>query len=343
MFLLVILAVVSSVADSNGLGAIYTPQTICTLEGSTVRINCKYDHPAGVTIQKEAWFYDHNKDNVYPELGTIVYHTDRSQVPSSYTNRVQFFGNKNKTCDVRISNVSRQESGEYKFKFDGGAPNTFTKLPGVSMTITGLIVQTTPETIKENDTVTLSCRANCSLPNRVFSWFRNGRPLKETSKDLQIQRVSTEDSGSYFCRAGNITSPEHLLDVQFAPKNAVVTGQPSACIEEGTSVTLYCKALANPPSNYIWVKENSGQVEYGEELHISKFTRCHASCYHCEATNIYGTTKSADVTLCFPGDVSCSGSWNLIVVLCALLGIAVLVALALGSVHICKGEDQEDN
>uniref|UniRef100_A0A8C4SXC4 B-cell receptor CD22 n=1 Tax=Erpetoichthys calabaricus TaxID=27687 RepID=A0A8C4SXC4_ERPCA len=254
-----------------------------------MRINCAYDYPAGVTIQLEAWFYDHNEINIYPEQGTIVYHTDISQVPSSYTNRVQFFGNKNKICDIQISNVSRQESGWYKFRFEG--TDKWTQRPGVNVTITGLIVQTTPETIKENDTVILSCSANCSLTISVFSWFRNGRPLNETSKDLQIQRVSTEDSDSYSCRAGNITSPEHLLNVQC---ESVVEGE---IINEGTSVTLNCKALANPPSNYTWVKENNGQVEYGEELHISKFNRCHAGSYHCEATNIYGTTKSAAVTL----------------------------------------------
>ncbi|XP_039598658.1 B-cell receptor CD22-like [Polypterus senegalus] len=327
MFLLVILAVVSSVADSNNMAVTYTPQTICTLEGSTVRINCKYDHPAEFTIQLEAWFYDHNKDNVYPKDGTIVYHTNRSQVPSSYTNRVQFFGNKNKICDVKISNVSRQESGEYKFRFEG--TDNWTQKPGVSVTITGLIIQTTPETIKENDTVTLSCRANCSLNNTVFSWFRNGRPLNETSKDLQIQRVSTEDSVSYSCRAGNITSPERLLDVQFAPKNAVITGQPPACIE-GTSVTLNCTALANPSSNYTWVKENSSQVGSGEQLHINEFKRSHDGSYHCEATNAHGMAKSAAITLTINGDVSCSGTRNLYTALYALLGVAVLVLLALG-------------
>uniref|UniRef100_A0A8C4TDQ1 B-cell receptor CD22 n=1 Tax=Erpetoichthys calabaricus TaxID=27687 RepID=A0A8C4TDQ1_ERPCA len=302
MFLLVILAVVSCVADSNNLAATYTPQTICTLEGSTMRINCTYWYPAGVTIQLEIWFYDHNELNVYPAQGTIVYHTDISQVSSSYTNRVQFFGNKNKTCDVQISNMSREESGWYKFRFDGGYPNRYTQLPGVNVTITGLIVQTTPETIKENDTVTLSCSANCSLTNSIFSWFKNGQPLNETSKDLQIQRVSTEDSVSYSCQAGNITSPERLLNVQFAPKNAVITGQPSACIEEGTSVTLNCKALANPPSNYTWVKEDNGQVQYGEELHISKFDSSHAGSYHCEATNAHGTAKSANITLRAKGE-----------------------------------------
>uniref|UniRef100_A0A8C4XCY1 B-cell receptor CD22 n=1 Tax=Erpetoichthys calabaricus TaxID=27687 RepID=A0A8C4XCY1_ERPCA len=265
---------------SNNMKVTYTPQTICTLEGSTMRINCTYDYPAGYTIQLEAWFYDHNEQNVYPEQGTIVYHTNISQVPSSYTNRVQFFGNKNKICDIQISNVSRQESGWYKFRFEG--TDKWTQRPGVNVTITGkirnvcldfylnlktespphekdlrvivdstlsttnsvqkplrrltecqviyhsrhllsllsplifkgLIVQTTPETIKENDTVTLSCSANCSLTNSIFSWFKNGRPLNKTSKDLQIQRVSTEDSVSYSCQAGNITSPERLLNVQ---------------------------------------------------------------------------------------------------------------------------------
>uniref|UniRef100_A0A8C4SWG0 Ig-like domain-containing protein n=1 Tax=Erpetoichthys calabaricus TaxID=27687 RepID=A0A8C4SWG0_ERPCA len=80
------------------------------------------------------------------------------------------------------------------------------------------------------------------------------------------------------------------------------TGQPTITIEEGTSVTLKCTALANPPCNFTWVKENSSHVETGEQLHIREFKESHAGSYHCKATNIHGTAKSAGVTLKVQGE-----------------------------------------
>uniref|UniRef100_A0A8C4SWH1 B-cell receptor CD22 n=1 Tax=Erpetoichthys calabaricus TaxID=27687 RepID=A0A8C4SWH1_ERPCA len=302
-------------------GAAYKPKRICALEGSTVRINCTYRHPPNIAIEKEMWFYDSEEYN--------------------HRQRVQFLGNKNKkTCDVKISDVKQEDSGYYKFRFEG--TDKWIQVPGVHVRVTGLKVQTTPEKVKENDTVNLSCTTNCSLVNSIFSWFRNGQHLNETSKELQIQRVSIEDHGNYWCQTGNMNiSPAFLLNVECesyfesaaypthkedmrgikpgldnshsqlpvtvsfcvldAPRNVVITGQPIACTEEETSVALHCTALANPPSNYTWVKEKGGHAGSGEQLHISKFDTSHNGYYYCEATNIHGTAKSAAVHLTVNG------------------------------------------
>ncbi|XP_039627327.1 sialoadhesin-like [Polypterus senegalus] len=310
-------------------GAAYKPKRICALEGSTVRINCTYRHPPNIAIKKEMWFHD-SEENKQLEVGeTTVYHTSEHGVSCSHRQRVQFLGKKNeKTCDVKISDVRREDSGYYKFIFEG--PDNWTQVPGVHVRVTGLKVEMTPEQVKENDAVNLSCTTNCSLVNSIFSWFRNGQHLNETSKELQIQRVSIEDHGNYWCQTGNINiSPAFLLNVEYAPRNVVITGQPIACIEEETSVALHCKALANPPSNYTWVKENGGHVGSGEQLHISKFNMSHNGYYYCEATNIHGTAKSAAAHLTVNENIGFLQSIFMNYVFYGSLNIIILLGLAL--------------
>uniref|UniRef100_A0A8C4XDI4 Ig-like domain-containing protein n=1 Tax=Erpetoichthys calabaricus TaxID=27687 RepID=A0A8C4XDI4_ERPCA len=171
------------------------------------------------------------------------------------------------------------------------------------MQIKSLGIEATAETVKENDAVTLRCTTTCSLPHRVFSWYRNGHPVNETSAQLVIQRVSLGHHGSYSCQTGITKSPAFLLDVQCESHSECFNSvSPTTCAQERKSVTLNCKASANPASSYTWVKENTGRVGAGEHLHISAFNVNDAGSYHCEATNIHGRAKSAVVKLTVNGD-----------------------------------------
>ncbi|XP_039626554.1 B-cell receptor CD22-like isoform X2 [Polypterus senegalus] len=330
MLFFIFLAAVSSVVDLSDMEATYRPDSICALEGSTVRINCVYKYSAGVNIQNEMWFYGTKKYDVTSDRETTVYHTNEWEVPSSYRHRVQFLGNRNKKCSINISNVSREDSGFYTFgvqKYSSGY-YYWTFEPGVHVTITGLKIEATAKNVKENDPVTLRCKMNCSLYGSVF-WFRNGRRLNHTSAELKIQRASYEDHGNFSCQNDNFTSPEFLLNVEYIPKNAVITVKPATCTEEMTLVTLYCKALANPPCTYSWVKENRSQVGSEEQLHITEFNRSHARSYHCEATNKYGTVKSPAINVTVNENMNCSDNKPLNIALYSLLSAAVLAGLAL--------------
>uniref|UniRef100_A0A8C4TDL7 B-cell receptor CD22 n=2 Tax=Erpetoichthys calabaricus TaxID=27687 RepID=A0A8C4TDL7_ERPCA len=322
MLLLIFLAVVSCAVDER---AIYEPKALCVPEGSTVRINCTYKDLIETTGVTELWFYGSDGYKIRPDGETTVYHTDKKKIANSHRQRVEFLGNKHTTCGIKISNVSREESGYYKFRYEEGQRPYYrwTQIPGVKVTITGLKIEATSMKVKENKAVTLECQMNCSLSDRVF-WFRKGQHLKETSKKLEIPRASYEDHGSYWCQTGHVRSPSFLLNVSYAPRNVVIRGHPTTGIEEGTSVTLNCTALANPPGRYTWVKENSSQVGSGDQLHISKFNASHEGSYHCEATNNYGTTKSTAVNL------TVNENKNTSYALIAVLSLIILLGISLG-------------
>ncbi|MBN3290809.1 CD22 protein, partial [Polypterus senegalus] len=159
--------------------------------------------------------------------------------------------------------------------------------------------------IEEGTSVTLHCTAIANPPG-TYTWVKDNIRIPGSGEHLQISRASVRAAGSYHCEVTNIygmiKSAAVTLVVNHAPKNAVITGQANTTIEEGESVTLNCTASANPPSNYTWVKENSSHVGSGEHLKISEFNVNDAGSYHCEATNIHGTAKSATVKLTVNGE-----------------------------------------
>ncbi|XP_039626546.1 sialoadhesin-like isoform X1 [Polypterus senegalus] len=319
MLLWLFLAALPCVADLSDWGVEYKPKMICAFEGSTVRIYCTYKHPADVTVNKKMWLFGPKENETSNDQVIAEYLKNGQGVPDRH--RVQFLGNKQKTtCDIKISNVSREDSGYYKFRFEG--TNHWTQIPGVHVTVRGLMVEPTAREITKNDTVTLRCRATCSLENSASSWFRNGQQLNGTSETLEIQR---DDLSNYSCRTGNITSPEFNLSTLNAPMNTEITGHPTNCIVKGTSVTLNCRASANPPSSYTWVKENSSHVGSGEQLNIRNFNESHTGSYHCEATNILGKAKSSAVTLTVY-DLSEWGATYEPMTICALEGSTVTIS-----------------
>ncbi|XP_039627322.1 B-cell receptor CD22-like [Polypterus senegalus] len=227
-------------------GVEYKPKMICAFDGSTVRINCTYKHPADVTVNKKMWLFGPKENETSNNQVIAEYLKNGQGVPDSHSHRVQFLGNKNtKKCDIKISNVSREDSEYYKFRFEG--TKIWTQIPGLHVTVTD------------------------------------------------------------------------------APMNTEITGHPTNCIVKGTSVTLNCRASANPPSSYTWVKENSGHVGSGEQLNIRNFNESHTGSYHCEATNILGKAKSSAVTLTVY-DLSEWGATYEPMTICALEGSTVTIS-----------------
>uniref|UniRef100_A0A8C2PS84 Ig-like domain-containing protein n=1 Tax=Cyprinus carpio TaxID=7962 RepID=A0A8C2PS84_CYPCA len=185
---------------------------------------------------------------------------------------------------------------------------TLTATPGAQLNVTDLQVET-QQSVKEGDSVTLTCNSSCSLPQKTtFIWYKNTQRLTTgTMKEnqLQLESVSRDDAGNYQCAVSgyeHLISPPVYFNVIYAPRNVVVVLNSSGVIVEGDSVTLSCSSDSNPPAEISWFKENqSSAVGSGQSFSISSFNSSHSGRFYCEAQNKHGSQRSASVSVTVKG------------------------------------------
>ena len=72
-------------------------------------------------------------------------------------------------------------------------------------------------TLKEGETVNLTCAVNCSLSSPQFVWFKNRERLNESGPVLHLPALTVRNSGNYSCALKNyeaVTSEMISLDVE---------------------------------------------------------------------------------------------------------------------------------
>ncbi|KAL1281297.1 hypothetical protein QQF64_000100 [Cirrhinus molitorella] len=288
IFLLMIYGV-----SSAGWGVSYSHSHICALKNSSVIMSCTYTYPTGHQIKKVFWTKNPVKD-VKPSV--------LSKDPK-YSQRLQYLGDKQQNCTIRLSHVTKKDEHKYCFRFTTDKPDKkWIGTPGVSLNVTDLQVES-PERVTEGDSVRLTCKSSCTLTDRAtFIWYRNSQPLTErrdTNNELLLQSVRREDAGRYSCALHGHTyiSPAVHLNVTYPPKTTSVSISPSGEIVEGDSVTLNCSSDSNPPAlNFSWFK---GRKLVGfERIHnISKISSDHSGEYKCKSINKHGEKYSDAVIL----------------------------------------------
>ncbi|CAM4463342.1 unnamed protein product [Leuciscus chuanchicus] len=217
-----------------------------------------------------------------------------------YSQRLQYLGDKQQNCNIRLSHVTLKDSRKYYFRIITDKPGgKYTGDPGVTLTVTDLQVES-PERVTEGDSVNLRCKSSCALTDRAtFIWYRNSQPLTERrdgNNELLLQSVRREDSGRYSCAVDGHThiSPAVQLNVMLKP---VISISPSGVIVEGDSVTLNCISDSNPPAlNFSWFKGGT-IVGSGRIFNISKISSGDSGEYKCKSINEHGEKYSDTVTL----------------------------------------------
>ncbi|KAI7810898.1 putative B-cell receptor CD22-like [Triplophysa rosa] len=284
IFLLMIHGVLSA---ADGWRVTYSSSHICALKDSTVTINCTYTYPTGHKIKKVFW------TNAVPSKDSPDLSKD-----SEYKQRIQYLGDKQHDCSVRLTDVRHTDSHEYYFRFITNKPDgKWTGAPGVTLAVTDLQVESEGETVMEGHSVTLTCESTCSLTDTsTFIWFRNTHTLNERKKKLILPSVRRENAGDYSCavQGHKLTSPPRRLHVFYKP---VISISSSGLIVEGDSVTLTCSSESNPPvHNYSWFKEETS-VGSGNIYIISNIRSDHSGQYKCKTRHTCGEKYSDSVTL----------------------------------------------
>ncbi|XP_050959241.1 uncharacterized protein LOC127160606 [Labeo rohita] len=187
---LIFLLMIHGVSSADW-GVSYSHSHICALKNSSVIMSCTYTYPTGYQIKKVFWTKDHIRGAEPPDL---------SEDPE-YSQRLQYLGDKQQNCTIRLNHVTQKDEHEYCFRLTTHIPDKkWTGKPGVSLTVTDLQVES-PERVTEGDSVRLTCKSSCTLTDRAtFIWYRNSQPLTERrdrNNELLLQSVRREDAGRY--------------------------------------------------------------------------------------------------------------------------------------------------
>uniref|UniRef100_A0A8C1IVN5 B-cell receptor CD22 n=1 Tax=Cyprinus carpio TaxID=7962 RepID=A0A8C1IVN5_CYPCA len=275
-------------------GVSYRHSHICALKNSSVIMSCTYTYPTGHQIKKMFWTNTKEKKDKHEEF------PDLSEDPK-YSQRLQYLGDKQQNCTIRLSHVTQKDEHEYYFRFRTDIDQWIGK-KGVTLTVTDLQVEA-PESVTEGHSVSLTCKSSCTLTDRAtFIWYRNSQPLTERrdrNNQLLLQSVRREDAGRYSCalHGHSYISPAAHLSVTYAPKNVSVFITGSGVIVEGDSVTLSCSSDSNPPAlNFSWFKGGMF-VGSGRIYSISKISSDDSKKYKCKSRNEHGEKYSDAVTL----------------------------------------------
>ncbi|XP_067258899.1 B-cell receptor CD22-like [Chanodichthys erythropterus] len=278
--------------SSADWGVSYSPSHICALKNSSVIMNCTYTYPTGYKIRKVFWTKEFIK-GVEP--------LDLSE-DTEYSQRLQYLGDKQQNCTIRLSHVTLKDSHEYYFRFTTNyLEGRYIGDPGVTLAVTDLQVES-PERVTEGDSVRLTCKSSCTLTDRAtFIWYRNSQPLTERrdrNNELLLQSVRREDAGRYSCavHGHNHISPAVQINVMYPPRSVSVSISPSGEIVSGDSVTLICSSDSNPTAEISWFKGGTF-VGSGRIFNISKISSDDSGEYKCRSINEHGEKYSDAVTL----------------------------------------------
>ncbi|XP_024124213.1 B-cell receptor CD22 isoform X1 [Oryzias melastigma] len=300
-------------------------------EDSCVEIKCK---PTNVPVDTGGaeWFWMKNATWTQNKEfnGTVLYSNDESKRPVSplFKNRVTYTGSihgsagtqqGHQLCQIKICNLSLNDSGDYMFRYEKGNDKWVTK-PRANLTVgvvpkVEILIQNqsegTLQDIKEGDSITLECKLKKSNPKPdSFSWHKDGKHLKN-GQIYELFRIKPEDRGSYTCGASNLigsgTSKSIYLNVKYKPRNISISSQGlhNNRVKINSSISFTCNAAANPAPQFSWYKQSEGKPKILQTdqkvFNISRVQRKDEACYVCNASNILGEgNDSTCIEVLFP-------------------------------------------
>ncbi|XP_076875569.1 uncharacterized protein LOC143525432 [Brachyhypopomus gauderio] len=183
------------VSDEPCWSVSYTDRRVCVVEGSSVEFPCTYSHPSDEEVEHTFWFYVRPKED--PQ--------DLS-LEEQFAGRVEFVGDKERSCTLRIRDLRKSDSGEYRFRFSTKGGEKLSGKPGVILIVTDLQVRVSSTPISEGQSVTLSCSTTCTLSyNPTYIWYKNGQrvthnPTKHNK--LYLESADSGDGLQYSCALG---------------------------------------------------------------------------------------------------------------------------------------------
>ncbi|XP_047664535.1 uncharacterized protein LOC113657996 isoform X2 [Tachysurus fulvidraco] len=199
--LVLILLVLSGVFPQNRDWVVkYPDKPICAVRGFSVSINCSYSYPQDHQVIQKLWC-------------SITSDTDQCKKPPHVYNSslniesdFEFTGDDKSDCTLLIHNVQFSYSGVYRFRFITDK-DKYTGEPGATLQVTDLKVSlirlSGNGTLKQGDSLNLTCDVNCTHTSSQFVWSKNNQRLYTSGPVLHFPALTLRDSGNYTCTWGN--------------------------------------------------------------------------------------------------------------------------------------------
>uniref|UniRef100_A0A3B4WQD4 Ig-like domain-containing protein n=1 Tax=Seriola lalandi dorsalis TaxID=1841481 RepID=A0A3B4WQD4_SERLL len=261
----------------------YTNRSICAPERSSVDISCTYNSYRD-NVGSKFWFRS--------ELSRLP--VDLSE-DSQYSGRVQVLEAERGRSTLRITDLTKRDSADYRFKFKKQGFEWGNSLPGTTLTVTAVQLQVTRViTVHPSHTVAeLNCHTSCRPIGRfIFVWFQNGEKIQEETSSYMHD----------FYPGDNITCAlkgyeDYHSPSVYAPRAALLSVSPSGEIMKGSWVTLTCSSDANPAANYTWHKENQQLTGKEPQLVFNTIKVSDSGEYYCKAENGLGWRSSNYISI----------------------------------------------
>ncbi|KAM9436717.1 uncharacterized protein Hap1MRO34_001103 [Clarias gariepinus] len=218
LYLLMFMITLSGiVTQDSGWGVNYPDNPICAVRGFSVSIPCSYYYPTSnpkSQVTQMLWC------SMNSNTGRC---TDPPYVYNSSSNTesdFEYVGDNKSDCTLLIHNVQFSYSGTYKFRFITNVPSgKWTGEPGVTLQTTDLKVSlirlSGSGTLKQGDSVNLTCDVNCTHSSSQFVWSKNNEQLNTSGPVLHFPALTVRDSGSYTCNwEANETSASKTISLQ---------------------------------------------------------------------------------------------------------------------------------
>ncbi|NWW71405.1 SN protein, partial [Climacteris rufus] len=147
---------------------------------------------------------------------------------------------------VELREASEEDEGEYECQARSPLGRARASLT-LRVQATRVLVRPSAE-VPEGTEVTLTCQDPRAQPGTLYTWFKNGRWLRESPERSLGLRARRSDAGLYGCQAGpGHRAPPAALTVLYAPREPrfVSLVEPRG----GRQAVLLCSADSVPPSD----------------------------------------------------------------------------------------------
>ncbi|XP_059678096.1 vascular cell adhesion protein 1 [Gavia stellata] len=158
-------------------------------------------------------------------------------------------------------------------------------------------------TVQEGENVSIQCSAESYPPPKIIlrrkSDSADMRPYSEGTI-LLLPSVTFLNGGDYECVAENKfgkSKSETTLNVEYGPKNTMISVIPATAVKEGETVTMKCTSSGNPAPVISWKKKKatgeSEKIFKDATLTIQNIKSQDLGLYECEAYNQFGKEEKA--------------------------------------------------